>query len=296
MKKALLLCCSVSLLTLSLLAQQSINETFEGVQEIQINTGTGDLVIDESNNNAVALTVEYDADRIEPKIKHSGKKLILDEKQLDRNKSGKIKWTLRIPDELIVTANLGTGRTDINGVYIKLKHNTGTGAVHLAGVSGNLTVNSGTGHIDVSQSKGRFDLNSGTGNLSLDNVSGKFSLNSGTGNVKVVNSEATDESSLNSGTGNVSLVLSKPATGDLSLNSGTGNATLEFNGQTIAGAFEMSCSEKHGSISAPFDFDHTERIDNGGRNNFTLKKTAKIGSGGPKIKVSTGTGKATVKN
>lgn len=276
-------------------AQDKINKNFDGIQEIQINIGSGDLTVDKSNNNSVTIEVEYNANHMEPLFNQKGNKLVLEEKHHKKNNRDESRYTLRIPDEMVIKTNIGAGKSAYNGVYIKLDHNTGAGKIGFTNVSGNLKVNSGVGDISLSQSEGNFNLNSGTGSLKLENVSGSFALNSGTGNVKVDYGHITGNSTLNSGTGNVELVVAKGLTGELSLNSGTGNATLNFNGQPIAGDFEMQCSEKHGKISAPFNFDHTETIDKGGNNSATLKKSAKIGSGQPKIQVSTGTGTAAVK-
>lgn len=295
MKKIILSALFLLCLTSFIFAQQSLNKTFEGVKEIQINIGAGDLIIDKANNNSVALSVEYNANQLEPQIKLNNGKLVLDEKKLNRKNTDKSSWKLHIPDELIVTSNVGAGETAYSGVYIKLDHNSGAGTISFTQVSGRIKANNGVGNISVSQSEGDFNLNSGTGNLNLDQAKGSFSLNSGTGSVNVTNSSVTGKSNLNSGTGNVLFEMSQKIEADISLNSGTGNSTLDFNGQTIAGYFEMQCSEKQGSISAPFNFDSTEKIDRGGKNNTVLKKSAKIGSGQPNIMVSTGTGTASVK-
>lgn len=289
--------CLIALLsvTFSLSAQKTSNQSFNDVQEIKINISAGDLVINRSNNKTVTVSVEYDASEVEPLVKQNGKKLTIDEKSLKKNRNGELNWTIDVPDERIITVNIGAGSASYNGIYVKLDHNTGAGGVSLSEVSGKLKVNTGTGNIKVSQSRGDFNLNSGTGSLLLDSSEGGFVLNSGTGNVSVKSSDIRSKTTLNSGTGNVSLVASRALEAELSLNSGTGDAMLSFGGQTISGDFEMSCSEKNGSISAPFDFDKTETVDNGGRNNKTLKKYAKVGEGTPKIKVSTGTGKASVK-
>jgi len=87
--------------------------------------------------------------------------------------------------------------------------------------------------------------------------------------------------------------LAAPLASDISVNSGTSNATLSFNGQLISGNFEMECEERRGKIIAPFPFDTEETYRQGGQT--MIRKTARIGNSDNNIHVSSGTGKAVVK-
>jgi hypothetical protein len=79
------------------------------------------------------------------------------------------------------------------------------------------------------------------------------------------------------------------------VNTGSGNAELNFNGNEIAGEVVMKANKRSGNIEAPFEFDKTEEIDNGGRDNVTLVKTAQRGKGTNRIMVSTGSGDAVLR-
>ena len=79
---------------------------------------------------------------------------------------------------------------------------------------------------------------------------------------------------------------------NISITSGSGDAELNFNGNEISGEIVMQANKGNGNIQAPFGFDKTEEIDNGGKNNITVKKTVAKGGGSNLIKISTGSGNA----
>jgi len=84
---------------------------------------------------------------------------------------------------------------------------------------------------------------------------------------------------------------------DLSINTGSGNVILDFNGQDIAGEFYMRANDED-DIRAPFRFDKEYEDDRNsvwrGRDKSYIKE-AKVGNKNIQIRISTGSGRAEVK-
>jgi DUF4097 and DUF4098 domain-containing protein YvlB len=149
--------------------------------------------------------------------------------------------------------------------------------------------------MDVRDSEGDIDLNCGSGDIKLSQTRAFFAVNTGSGNVSADKITINGSSRFNTGSGRARIGLAATPKFDLSVNSGSGDAELNFNGNEIAGEIVMKASKRDGSISAPFEFDRTEEIDNGGRNNVTIVKTAQIGKATNRITVSTGSGEAVLR-
>lgn len=288
-------------------------DSFSSVEEIDINIGSGDLEITPSSSGKVEVKGFYDEDEVRVKVEKSGDKLRIVEKNRHDSNHSSSRWYLKVPADMELEANLGTGDVMVEGFSGELEGNCGTGDLDLKDGKGEVTWNSGTGDFDLSNFSGECSLNSGTGSVELENVSGEMSLNSGTGKVKLVdcsgeigansgtgrvtatNVKITDHSSFNSGTGDVYVSLGAPTDSDLSVNSGTGNAELDFNGQNFDGTLTMVCNKKSGHIKAPFEFDEewTEGDSDNPRRQ-TLYKQKKFGGKDIEVKVGTGTGTAAV--
>ena len=272
-------------------AQKTHTESFSGVDAIKLGTGIGSVDILPSNSSSVEVKVVYDDDKYELKMKKEGSTLSLKEKSVrDFKRGGEISWTLAVPSGVSVDINSGTGAIEIKDVNVDGKLNSGTGKIAVENIEGALDMNSGTGAVYAKNCEGAIKMNSGTGSVRASNVSGAINANSGTGSVSGSNLDVDGSSVFNSGTGSVNVSLAAELEGDITVNSGTGSATLDFNGHDIEGTIVMSCNKKSGSISAPFSFD-SEQI----RNNKTMVKTANRG-GSQKVKVGTGTGRATIKS
>lgn len=285
-----------------------LKERFTQVQKIKFDVAVGSIEFRKSDSGATTLEGDYDSGKLDVEVSFKNGQLKVIEKTKRRN-SGSVasKYLVMIPDGLSIDLNSGTGHMKFNSIeadvhlntgtgnieFVRFKgdvnSNTGTGDVALRNCSGEMTLNSGTGDVLVDKCEGGFNLNSGTGNVRVDGLRGKVSANSGTGNVLATGVQLEGNGSFNSGTGNVKLTLSHPLTNDLYVNSGTGSASLDMNRQSFDGTLVMACNEKGGRINAPFDFDKKETEDK------TIRKYKYFGDSSVQLRVSTGTGNASVK-
>ena len=276
-------------------AQEKVERTFSGIEEIDISVGPGDAIFEKSKDNQVYLTLEHTIEDYNPTIEQNGNKLDIKE---DRRKngrwSGKAVWKFQIPDNIEIRFNTGSGDTEISGVAVEAKINSGSGDLDFSNISGEIKGNTGSGDISFKDSKGEFKMNTGSGDVEARQISGEFNFNTGSGDVQLQSLTLEGPSRFNSGSGDVEISLAGPLDHDISANSGSGDAVIDFNGNKVEGVIVMQANKRNGRIEAPFDFDEEEEIDNGGRNNITIKKTVKIGDKDVRINVSSGSGTAEI--
>lgn len=304
---------------LTVQAQEKIERTFTGIKNIRLTTSSGNGTIKKSSSNEVKVTIEftYDEEDYTPKFDQSGDRLYIEEDfRRSRWTKGYAEWTLEIPDGLELEFKTGSGNIEVLGVDVELNSNTGSGNIQVDRVNGSVRANTGSGNISIRDVAGRTSANTGSGSIRLDNVKvqngarfntgsgnirareieGELDFNTGSGNIDVEDAIITGNSSFNTGSGNAQVTLAAELDYDLSLNTGSGNATLDFNGQDIAGEFYMRANDKD-NIRAPFRFDkeYEPSRNNGYRGRNGYVKEAKIGSKNIKIRITTGSGSAVVR-
>ncbi|NVK85651.1 MAG: DUF4097 family beta strand repeat protein [Cytophagia bacterium] len=298
-------------------AQERVEKSFTGIKSIRLTTSSGNGTIKKSSSNEVKVVVEYtyDKDDYRPEFEQNGDRLNIDEDfSRSRWTKGYSKWTLEIPDGLILDFKTGSGNIDVIGVNVELNSNTGSGNIEVDNVIGKVRANTGSGNISLTEVEGRMDANTGSGSIRLDRVKiedgarfntgsgnirantleGEVDMNTGSGGIDVQGVTITGHSSFNTGSGNARVELAAELDFDLSINTGSGNATLDFNGQEIAGDFYMKASDKS-NIRAPFSFDKEYEEDRGWRGRTNYIKEAKVGNKDIRIRISTGSGNAVVR-
>lgn len=294
-------------------AQQKIEKSFEGIDDITLNLSSGDCIFEKGSSSTIKVTLEYtyDNENFIPKMEQKGSRLIIEEKFENGHNQGWSKWSLQIPDGLEINVNSGSGDITASGLKMELKANsgsadinfsnmsgessvnTGSGEVEVDGFEGDFSVNTGSGDIRLSDSKGHIKINAGSGNIRLSDSNADFSINTGSGDISARDVVIAGNSSFNSGSGDSEIILSGELNYNLSVNSGSGDAVVDFNGQEISGFVTMKANKRNGEIIAPFEFDKVEEEDSG--NQTKIKKTVKLGNKDIEINVSTGSGKAVIK-
>ena len=312
------LCALVLLLAFSIAeAQERVEKTYDEIRSIRLTTSSGNGIIKKSSSKEVKVTLEYtyDKDSYEPKFEQNGDILYIEEDfRRSRWTDGYSKWTLEIPDGLELEFKTGSGNIEVGSVNVNLNANSGSGNIDINQVDGDVRANTGSGNITFSDLNGRMYANTGSGSIRLDHVKiqdgarfntgsgniranvieGELDMNTGSGGIDVRAATITGHSSINTGSGNAQLELVAALDFDVSINTGSGNATLDFNGQEIAGDFYMKASDKS-NIRAPFKFDKEYEEDRGWRGRTNYIKEAKVGNKDIRIRVSTGSGNAVVK-
>lgn len=303
----------LALIATTIFAQKKIEREFSDIEDIKLTTASGDCFVKKSNDSTVKLTLEYtyDEDDYEPIIEQDGSKLMLKEDFKSRSVSGKVTWTLHVPDNIDFKLNSGSGDLSIADVMIEIDMNTGSGDLEVSSVKGEVDANTGSGDIKMSNFDGSFKGNTGSGNvkvnggkgevkvncgsgeISMSDVSGLIAANVGSGDIDVTNITVTDKSYFNSGSGDVRLELAASPAANLSVNSGSGDAIVDFNGNALVGTVVMKADKRKGEIKAPIKFDKEEEVKEGSQT--YIKKTAKLSDADIKISIGTGSGTAGLK-
>ncbi len=106
----------LGLLTTSLLAQKTLDRSFDGVNVITIDLASGDCTLKKGTNSTIKVHLQYtyDDDDYSTKFEQDGSKLKIKEKFERGSHTGFSKWTLTIPDGMKVKLNSGSGDLLVN--------------------------------------------------------------------------------------------------------------------------------------------------------------------------------------
>ena len=293
--------------------EKQVSRTFSGIKKIRMSTASGSCYVKKGSGTEVKVELKhtYSSGEYNPVIEQEGTTLIVKEEFERGSHSGHSTWTLTLPDNMDMKFNTGSGNFDAENIALEgklnlgsgdvdlrtlkgdLQINTGSGGITLNGVSGESDSNTGSGSIELSKSEGEFGMNAGSGSIRLSEVKGILSANVGSGRIRAGDITLTGRGSFNSGSGDVTVALASAPNYNISVNSGSGDATLDFKGNKIDGTVIMTANKRNGRIVAPFEFDKTEEIDDEG-NNVRIRKTKKFGNKDIEIRVSTGSGTASI--
>ena len=170
--------------------------------KININTGSGNLTIDQVNTEIRS---------------NSG--------------SGEVMLTAVKGD---LDFNTGSGNVELEQVDGEISINVGSGNIRANSGTGNFSFNAGSGNIRLSDLKGDFDMNVGSGSIQAKSLSftGSSTFNSGSGHVTVTLSSPLEHNiSVNSGSGNATLNFNGTAIGGeviMTANKRGGNIVAPF--------------------------------------------------------------------
>jgi hypothetical protein len=141
----------------------------EGLKQIEVDAtlvtkGIEDDDLEEFKNKYVKLKLEQDGKkaRLTSEIK-SGFTV----SSLFKHKEGRIDLDVRIPKNL------------------DLDIDDGSGSIEVSDVNGNLEVEDGSGSIDIADIKGWVKIDDGSGSTTLENIGGKVKINDGSGTIKI---------------------------------------------------------------------------------------------------------------
>ena len=303
----------LSFLALPALSQKTIEKSFSEVTDIELSTSSGDIYLEKGSSDVVEVRVEhtYDEGDVEFIFNQRGSRLEMEEDFKSRSSSGSSKWYLKVPDNLEFELNAASGDVTAGNLDLELELNVASGdfsgeklkgEVEVNVASGDIEItdsqidieaNSASGDIQIDRHNGDIEANTASGDISVGSSVGSFDINAASGDLEISGIEITGRSGFNAASGDVEIVLSSELNHDISVNSSSGNAVLDFNGNKIEGSVIMEANKRNGEIVAPFEFDSTEEIKEG--SNTTIRKTTKLGSKDIKIEVSTGSGKAQIK-
>jgi hypothetical protein len=311
-----IICLFLLAFVISTVQAQKTSKTFTGIKKIKLSTSSGNCKLVKGTTSEVQVTVTdtYSSNDFRPIMEQDASTLELKEDFANKGSySGSSSWELTIPDNMEVRFSSGSGNFEANNMAVKISGNTGSGNYRWKSIKGDSRINTGSGDISIEDFQGEIDLNtgsgdvdivksegdvhanSGSGKINLAGVKGKISANVGSGNIVGKELVLTGRGMFNSGSGDVNIKLASTPAYAISVNSGSGDAMLDFNGNKIDGKVIMTVNKRNGNIVAPFPFDKTEELNNGGDDNVRIQKTAQLGTKDIEIRIGSGSGTAEIK-
>lgn len=167
-----------------------------------------------------------------------------------------------VPRAARLRISTGNGAVSVEGTGGEVQASTGNGRVRVAGTTGSVRVSTGNGEVEVRDARAGVRVSTGNGDVTVVTAEGPVDASSGNGDLDITMSAVRAASDMRFGTGRGSVRLTLP----------TG-----YNG-------ELDASTGHGEISSDFDLQLRGRVD-------PRHIRATIGSGGPLLRLSTGSGR-----
>jgi len=177
-----------------------------------------------------------------------------------RNTGGRVEYTVSIPRSL------------------RLRVATGNGEISIERAGGDVTASTGNGGVHVGATAGRVNVSTGNGDIQIDGASGSVSASTGTGRISVLTARGSVNA--NTGTGDIDVRIKGPIDGDMRFISGSGSIHLalpgDFNGR-------IDATSGNGTLRSDFEISVVGRLS-------AQHVRGTIGTGGPLIRMSTGSG------
>ncbi len=265
--------------------------TVSGTVDMEVGTGSGDIHIRPGSGNTVHILGKVHVsswgsndqeklDRIvqNPPVQQMGSLIKIgkiDDPELRRHVS--ISYDISAPAGTRITANSGSGAIDIQGFQGRLNADTGSGDVTLRDITGEVHSHTGSGHITAQNvgapfvgstgsgdmeialnSPGDVDVHTGSGQIRVEHANGSLRAKTGSGDVRA-NGTPASSWYVQTGSGAVTLQLADATNFDVEASTGSGD--LHF-AKPVTLQGKLSKHEIHG----------------------------KVGNGGPKVEVHTGSG------
>ena len=167
-----------------------------------------------------------------------------------------------LPRGARLKVSTGNGEVTVNHVGSDLQASTGNGAVHIDGTEGTVKASTGNGDVDIRNARSAVKVSTGNGRVNVSTSDGPVEVHTGNGSIDVQMTQlkVRDDMSFSTGSGSVRVKL--PA---------------GYNG-------ELDASTGSGQIDSDFELKIQGRMD-------PRRVRATIGTGGPRLKLSSGSGR-----
>lgn len=171
--------------------------------------------------------------------------------------------TVRIPERFDASIDVGSGDVRMEDLAGNLTLDTGSGEVRIGSVrGGEIRIDTGSGDVEADRLDGStVTIDTGSGDVTVGTLAGRASIDTGSGDV-AVSMEAGHALNVSTGSGEVDITLPRAAGAELAIDS------------------------RDVEIDRDFAFD--------GRSTRSATR-GRLGSGGPRIEVSTGSGEVSLR-
>lgn len=182
--------------------QRELSTDADGIRQLDIDAGAGSLAItgvDGASEIVVNATVRvttsnekkataFIAKRMQLTLRRDGDRAILKSHFGDNwrlwGPTGSIDLDIRVPSELGLIIDDGSGSIAVDGVSGGVSIDDGSGSIRLRNVGG-VAVDDGSGGIDIDGVTGDVIVDDGSGGLKIRSVDGSVKISDGSGGINV---------------------------------------------------------------------------------------------------------------
>ena len=179
------------------------------------------------------------------------------ERSANRDRA-QISYTVRVPRRFNVSVDTGSGSVRVGPLEGRLAVDTGSGSVQTDDVRGTVAIDTGSGSVQLGNVTGDASVDTGSGSVQVGRVSGEVTVDTGSGSVAVA--EAV-RGTVETGSGSVRVALPRGA-----------NVDLRASGSRVTLADDLGFVGRQSRGEA----------------------TGRIGSGGSRLSIETGSGSISV--
>jgi len=187
----------------------NLNLSAEGITMLEIDCGAGYLRIKgveglkQIEVDAALVTKGIDDDDLEEfknkyvnlKLEQDGKKARLISEiesgfsvsSLFKHNEARIDLDVRIPKNLDIEIDDGSGSIEVSGVDGSIEMDDGSGSIEIADIKGWVKIDDGSGSIDLENIGGKVTVNDGSGAVKITNVGDDVDVEDSSGTVSIYN-------------------------------------------------------------------------------------------------------------
>lgn len=104
-----------------------------------------------------------------------------------RPKSALINLDVRVPRELSLDIDDGSGSMEIVGIDNEVEIDDGSGTIKVADIGGKVEIDDGSGTIDIVKIAGDVKIDDGSGNIKAEEIKGNLKIDDSSGEIKIKN-------------------------------------------------------------------------------------------------------------
>jgi hypothetical protein len=179
---------------------------------------------------------------------------------------GKVNFVVELPRGIRLVAATGNGTVEVRDTGAEVEARSGNGEVTVIGAGGRVIATSGNGDLEVTSARGEVEARTGNGDIEVSTSAGPVTASTGNGRIDVEMASLRGDDDMDFSTGNGSIEVSFPS--------------------NLSAVVETNVPSKN--VETDFPIETAARWS-------SSHMQGKIGSGGRRIRFSTGNGHVRIK-
>ena len=313
---------SEALATAAAQGQQSSRWTLSGVERIEIEGVSGDLIVERALGPVLELALRYDVrpeGAFRGELDQQGSTVRVEEHWSGGSSRGDVDWTLSVPASLepVIVMRSASGDLEASGVNARFRFRTASGNVSLDDmtvvsdssfdtasgdyiltdlvVENDVEMETASGDIELDGVRAGegFEISTASGEVTIENSEGVLKGSSASGDVRVYETALDGPSRFRSASGHVIVRLDALRSYDLEASSASGNVRIDT---AFGDHFTLILIKRadRGRMTSPFAVTSERTFRRNDR--LYIEQTVSRGSGTPEIRLQTASGSSVVRD